>query len=95
MYLIFTNNLLDTSLGKKYKILKNKLNDQNYEFFINTVEICEKGISLSAVMDLIDNFKKKIQVSIKDHLDFIPLIVEQSKYVLKEPLKYLEKVNTV
>jgi radical SAM superfamily enzyme YgiQ (UPF0313 family) len=90
--LIYMNGLAGTPSGLKYAALKKTLNGNNYDFFLNTVDVCERKDSPGAILDLIDDFKLKVNNSILNYTKLIPEIVDQSKYVLREPMKYVDSI---
>lgn len=92
-HLIYMNNLAGTSVGKRYFGLKKKLNEQNFEFFNNALEIGRRKGSMHVMLDLIDSFKREIKMSISDYQQLIPEIVNHSSYILKEPLKNVGTIN--
>jgi len=85
--LIYMNQLMGTSVGKKYTDIRKKLNDQNYEFFMNAVNLARNKGSQAAIYDLVDDFKAKVNRSIAEYKQLIPQIVSQSKYIIREPLE--------
>lgn len=89
-HLIYMNNLAETIVGGKYNVLKKQLNEQNYYFFMNALEIGRKKGSQHVMLDLIEDFKKRIIVSISEYQRLIPIILEHSTYILKEPLENMK-----
>ncbi|OHD70358.1 MAG: hypothetical protein A2W19_16280 [Spirochaetes bacterium RBG_16_49_21] len=90
--LIYMNQLIRTPVGGKYAAIRKKLNDQNYEFFINAIEISRNKGSQAAIYDLVGDFKAKVNRSIVEYKQLIPQIVSQSKYIIREPLEYVDAI---
>jgi hypothetical protein len=96
-HLIYMNQLQQNSIGKKYMNMKKRINDMNYEFFSNAIQIGQQEGSLGDILDLVGDFKKKLSHAIRDYIMLLPEIISNSSFVLQEPLKYIEKIdrNTV
>ncbi|MBN1497613.1 MAG: hypothetical protein JXA07_12625 [Spirochaetes bacterium] len=93
-HLLYMNQLAETSAGKKYIELKKRSSEQNYEFFINALEISRKRGSLNVILDLIDDYKRKTRRMIPDYKKLIQQIVGISTHILREPLAYMDKIDT-
>jgi radical SAM superfamily enzyme YgiQ (UPF0313 family) len=92
-HLIYTNQLQHTDTGKKYLMIKRKISNLNYNFFMKALKISKKEESASQMFDLINDFEKEIKDTMYKYKSFIPEIVKKSTYILKEPLKYIDTIH--
>lgn len=90
--LIYMNQLLDTPAGKEYLSLKSEINENNYSFFINAIDICRNDPNIIPLMDLVNDFKNKVHQSILKYQAFIIAIAESAERKIKEALMYVDHI---
>ncbi|MCP4135485.1 MAG: hypothetical protein GY754_31240 [bacterium] len=93
IFLIYLNQLQNTPLGKKFEKLIIEVNENNYQFFINALNICREKPELTPMMANLGDFKLKTKNSINEYLLLFPELIEKSKYVYHEPFKYIHNIS--
>ena len=91
--LIYMNGLTNTPVGVKYTTLKKNLNENNYDLFLNAVDVSGKKNSVGAILDLIVDFNIKVKNSILNYKKLFPEIINQSNYILIDPIKYIDAIE--
>lgn len=91
--LIYMNQLFSSKEGVRYCKLRKDLNQCNYDFFINALEVSIKKGSVSSIFDLIADHKKNLGRLRYDYKNLILDIEPFATYLLKEPLIYVKQLE--
>lgn len=92
-YLIYMNRLLESKTGKLFMKIRKEINENNYIFFSNAIELCGESEPLGSLLEIMGDFKEKTKKSILEYKKLIPEILSNADYIIEEPLKYIDDIS--
>lgn len=92
-HLIYANKLYGTDIGKRYEMIKRKLNDQNFDFFMEVIRLAGKKDPDASILNQISDFIERVNESIREYKIFFQEIIAASRLVLREPIAYVNKIS--
>jgi hypothetical protein len=86
---IYCNRLVDGVIFREYNSIKRKVNDNNFVFSINVIDLLEKPNNFNALLNLISELKNATSHTLVEYSHILKQIVQQSHYVNKTSIDYI------
>ncbi len=87
--LIYANKLADTPAGIEYLSLKNKINELNYTFFIETIDRIDSGDSFNVLMNAIEKYTIIYSKMSAEYRKFISSVANESTFITTKHISKL------
>ena len=75
--------------GKKYLLLKNRINEINYNLFIETLERIEKGDSFAVYVNALETYNIHFKTIISEYNHFFSELIDNSQFITRNHIQCL------